>query len=43
LCQSNVCVDNTACSSAGDCLANVAVCVLPGICACVNAVCVLGE
>ncbi|RBA14053.1 hypothetical protein FPRO05_02845 [Fusarium proliferatum] len=38
-CQNGVCVDNTDCTGAADCLANLDICVLPGVCACVNGVC----
>ncbi|EMT66594.1 Teneurin-4 [Fusarium odoratissimum] len=38
-CQNGVCVDNTDCTGAADCLANLDLCVLPGVCACVNGVC----
>ena len=38
-CDSGVCVDNTDCTGAADCLANLDLCVLPGVCACVDGVC----
>ncbi|KAF4986888.1 hypothetical protein FDECE_15710 [Fusarium decemcellulare] len=41
-CQSGVCVDPVGCTGAGSCLANLDLCVLPGVCVCVNGLCNLG-
>jgi len=38
-CENGVCVDEIECSDADDCLENLDLCVLPGVCACVNGVC----
>ncbi|KAL4731178.1 hypothetical protein ACLX1H_000139 [Fusarium chlamydosporum] len=38
-CQNGVCVDEIQCNSVSDCLANLDLCVLPDVCACVGGIC----
>ncbi|KAJ4279455.1 hypothetical protein NW764_006826 [Fusarium oxysporum] len=40
-CQQGICVDQVACSGPDSCLANLDLCVLPGVCVCRNGVCAL--
>lgn len=40
-CQRGVCVDEVQCGGPSDCVANLDLCVLPGVCVCQNGVCAL--
>jgi hypothetical protein len=40
-CQQGACVDDVSCSTESDCVVNLDLCTLLGICACVNGLCIL--
>ncbi|KAG4257280.1 hypothetical protein FPRO04_08388 [Fusarium proliferatum] len=40
-CQQGLCVDQVQCGGPSDCVANLDLCVLPGVCVCQNGVCAL--